>query len=126
METIKNVSGINTNSIDGRYLMAALAIITVDVYPDKEPDTCLSILHEKQSEMFKDAFPIEEKIFIKPTFIEAITSLLNSYCRENESNTPDFILAEFLQKSLNAFDDCVERREAWYNRNNEQPTVQEI
>jgi hypothetical protein len=42
--------------------------------------------------------------------------LLNRYSAENGSNTPDFILAQFLDDSLLAFDHAVNAREAWYGR----------
>jgi hypothetical protein len=36
--------------------------------------------------------------------------------QENESNTPDFILAEYLLRSLQAFNVAVVHREKWYGR----------
>ena len=42
--------------------------------------------------------------------------MLNKYNRENTSNTPDFILAEFLTKCLAAWDETVVRRAQWYER----------
>lgn len=33
--------------------------------------------------------------------------LINKFSLENASNTPDYILAEFLARSLDAFNDCV-------------------
>lgn len=41
---------------------------------------------------------------------------INRYSAENGSNTPDFILAEFLASSLRAFDAAVRAREGWYSR----------
>ena len=49
-------------------------------------------------------------------FRSEVEQLLNRFCRENESNTPDFVLAQFLIESLDAFDRAVERREEWYGR----------
>jgi hypothetical protein len=37
-------------------------------------------------------------------FTEDLRNLLNHHSRERGSNTPDFILAEFLEKCLEAFD----------------------
>lgn len=45
-----------------------------------------------------------------------LTALLNSYSMENGSNTPDFILAEYLLYSLAAFDTAMNAREKWYGR----------
>jgi hypothetical protein len=47
-------------------------------------------------------------------FEEKLRALLNRTCQENESNTPDFILAEFLSQSLAAFNLAVVCRDKWY------------
>jgi hypothetical protein len=53
----------------------------------------------------------------KQTQFEAeLASLLNKYSLENGSNTPDFLLAEFLTQCLAAWDICNAKREAWYGR----------
>lgn len=44
----------------------------------------------------------------------AIASALNRNSLENGSNTPDFILAEYLTDCLAAFDRAVAARDAWY------------
>ena len=48
---------------------------------------------------------------------QEIASALNRHCCENESNTPDFLLAEFLLGCLRAWDDATRKRERWYGRN---------
>ena len=50
------------------------------------------------------------------SFEEELRSLINRYSRENESNTPDFILAQYIEKSLLAFNQAVNSREKWYGR----------
>jgi hypothetical protein len=45
-----------------------------------------------------------------------IENAINRCCAENASNTPDFILAEFLIGCLAAFDTAVQQRETWYGR----------
>lgn len=45
-----------------------------------------------------------------------LTRLLNQVSAENDSGTPDFILAAYLLKCLVAFDAAVLAREAWYGR----------
>ena len=45
-----------------------------------------------------------------------IEALLNNESAENESDTPDFILAEFFTGCLDAFDLAVNRREVFYGR----------
>lgn len=47
-------------------------------------------------------------------FEEELCSLLNRYSKENGSNTPDFILAEFLNKCLGIFGLATLERDRWY------------
>lgn len=57
------------------------------------------------------AFPKE------PVSLEAaITREVNKWSAENGSNTPDFILAEYLMDCLKAWNKGVTRRESWYGR----------
>jgi hypothetical protein len=49
-------------------------------------------------------------------FRRELASCLNRHSRENGSDTPDFILAEYLAGCLEAFDRAVARREEWYGR----------
>jgi len=46
----------------------------------------------------------------------AIASALNRYSAENPSNTPDWILAQFLLGCLAAWNQGVQQRETWYGR----------
>lgn len=48
------------------------------------------------------------------TFRKELTTLLNRYNAENSSNTPDFILAEYIENCLDAFDNASRKREKWY------------
>lgn len=43
-----------------------------------------------------------------------IANVLNRHNTESGSNTPDFILADFLVDCLSAFDKALKRRDAWY------------
>ena len=45
-----------------------------------------------------------------------IEHAINCNSAENGSNTPDFILAEYLTDCLAAFDKTVTAREKWYGR----------
>lgn len=45
-----------------------------------------------------------------------LAELLNRYSAENGSDTPDFILANYLRQCLAAFDWAVRRREEWFGR----------
>lgn len=44
-----------------------------------------------------------------------IKALINKNSREQDSNTPDFILAEYLIACLSAFEVASNRREVWYD-----------
>ncbi len=46
-----------------------------------------------------------------------LEALLNEESAENNSDTPDFILANYLISSLKNFDMAVKRRDAWYDVN---------
>lgn len=43
-----------------------------------------------------------------------LSDLLNCESRESDSNTPDFLLAEFMVSCLDAFELASNRREVWY------------
>ena len=43
-----------------------------------------------------------------------ISSAINCHSAENGSNTPDFILGEFLITVLEAWDTACKRRDEWY------------
>ena len=45
-----------------------------------------------------------------------LQTLINKYSAENGSNTPGFLLAEYLVSQLNTWDQYVIRREQWYDR----------
>ena len=45
-----------------------------------------------------------------------LREVINRHSAENGSDTPDFILAQFLLGCLNVFDSAVRRREDWYGR----------
>lgn len=46
-----------------------------------------------------------------------LQSLINKCSQENGSDTPDFILAAYLDDCLKAFNSAVQNRESWYGRN---------
>lgn len=52
----------------------------------------------------------------KTDLVTALTELINEYSLENASNTPDFILAQYLLDCLNAYNKAVQDRAVWYNR----------
>ena len=50
------------------------------------------------------------------TFERDLGHLINRYSRENVSNTPVFILAQYIAGCLLAFETAVQQRENWYGR----------
>lgn len=49
-------------------------------------------------------------------FKKELRDLLNRYSQENGSNTPDFILADYLFDCLQCFNATSQSREKWYGR----------
>lgn len=49
-------------------------------------------------------------------FRKGLEILINSNSKENGSNTPDFLLAEYLGDCLETFDKIVNKREDWFGR----------
>lgn len=49
-------------------------------------------------------------------FQQELASLLNTHSAENASNTPDWLLAQFMLACLSAFNAAVQQRENWYGR----------
>ena len=49
-------------------------------------------------------------------FRKELEQLINKYSKENGSDTPDFILARYLENVLENFDAAVKEREEWYGR----------
>lgn len=50
------------------------------------------------------------------SFRRELAGLINKYSREKESNTPDFILADFIIGCLEAYEAQTMNREKWYGR----------
>lgn len=48
-------------------------------------------------------------------FRKEIEGVINKHCIENNSNTPDFVLANYLIDCLQAFDKAIVSRNKWYN-----------
>ena len=52
----------------------------------------------------------------KGEFEKELEVLINKYSIENDSDTPDFILARYVVSCLGAFSAATTRREKWYGR----------
>jgi len=55
-------------------------------------------------------------------FREDLEVLINQNSKENGSNTPDFILADYLADCLDAYDKAVTRRTEWYQKSKDEIT----
>lgn len=51
-----------------------------------------------------------------PSFRDELAAVVNRHSMENGSDTPDFILAGFLEGCLATFDATMAAREKWYGR----------
>lgn len=111
---LKNLSEVNTNCAEGRLFMAALAKLTTESQTDKTPDEVLGQCIELAKDMYKDAVPLPDSESKPPTFDKALERLINCYSLESGSNTPDFILAEYLKSSLINFHQATRMRDNWY------------
>ena len=49
------------------------------------------------------------------TFEEALENLINKYSKENQSNTPDYILAKYLSDCLDSYSSAIKSRDKWFN-----------
>ena len=49
-----------------------------------------------------------------PSLAEDLASLLNHHSAENESDTPDFLLAEYLVGCLAVYAQATQKRDKWY------------
>lgn len=48
------------------------------------------------------------------SFQKELICLINRYSKENDSDTPDFILAEYLRNCLNNYNETMNKRNKWY------------
>ena len=53
---------------------------------------------------------------MKTQFEIQLEKLINEYSMENASNTPDFILAKYINNCLNNFNTIINDREKYYGR----------
>ena len=59
---------------------------------------------------------VYEKTIRLQNFRKRLESLINEFSLENESDTPDFLLSEYLVRCLSVFDEMLNKRETWYGR----------
>ena len=49
-------------------------------------------------------------------FEKDIAGVINKHSEENASNTPDYILAQYVNDCLKAFNEATQKREQWHGR----------
>lgn len=73
---------------------------------------------EDREPRYRDAperYLFNDEIHPSPsTLTDEIKAIINRRSRENESNTPDFILAEHVVACLEAMEELVKHRDKWY------------
>ena len=65
-------------------------------------------------EAAKEVTQVAKDFSLKTDAIREIEHVLNRACNENQSNTPDFILAEALASILNVLHRTISERDKWY------------
>jgi len=97
--------------------------------PTPEKHEALTVAYETaRAEMFEADAALwkeseEENKMSNISFEKKLCLLINQYSKENASNTPDFILAQYLSGCLDAFNIAIQQRENWYGRDPHGPTV---
>jgi len=54
--------------------------------------------------------------FFSNESLRELQDLINKHSKENDSDTPDFILAQYVVLALTAFNTAIQQRETWYGR----------
>lgn len=110
----RNLQDINIDSVEGRLFMAALAKLTTESQTGKTPDEVIEQCTVLANEMYKELPPLDEGIIENKSFSKELERLINIFSKDGDSNTPDFILREYLSTCLNAFTLATQRRDNWY------------
>ena len=77
------------------------------------PTTCVQVEPVAKAEPVAKP-SLSDDTRVSPEFHEALEHIINCHSIENGSNTPDFMLAEFMRKCLEAFNGAVQARDRWY------------
>ena len=64
----------------------------------------------------QDSPETEHRKCLTRTFLDELTSLINRHSMEGVSNTPDYILAQYIEGCLHAYEQAVQHREKWHGR----------
>ncbi len=50
------------------------------------------------------------------SFLQRLQDLINKHSKESDSDTPDFILAQYLNNCLTSFNSALKQRSNWYSK----------
>lgn len=50
-----------------------------------------------------------------PSFERDLACVINRYSKENDSNTPDFILAKFIEGCMASYAEALKARDKWFD-----------
>lgn len=104
------MSQINTWLPEGRLLVAAISDLSLR--HNRTPEEILNALQSDAERIYKETpLPADPKPL---TFEQKISKAINQHSAENDSNTPDFILAQYMLNCLKAFNEASNAREKWY------------
>jgi hypothetical protein len=82
--------------------------------PSPPNDTADDIADEFDNN-FSDNFLVESDIHEPPfSFEKKLEQLLNEYSKESGSDTPDFLLAEYLSDCLHNYNKTIRARDKWF------------
>jgi hypothetical protein len=81
---------------------------------------------EKISRGMVVGFSVKDRDDSDGAIERALSVLLNGYCAENVSGTPDFILAKYMIDCLKSFNEAVSHRAQWRGESVELPSLQRL
>ena len=61
-------------------------------------------------------FKTEHRNPFPPSFLDELTNIINRHSMEGASNTPDYILAQYIKDCLRAYERAIKKREVWHGR----------
>lgn len=105
-----------TNELDELFNLAATGLAKLGIR-ESEEETMGNKMTLAKDLSIVEAVPLEqvESTAKNRTGLrKKLELIINFHSQENESDTPDFILADYLIDCLNAFDKATKRRTEWY------------
>lgn len=91
-----------------------------EIFENQFDDNIIFITKDSLVKIKNPILVLESKITNEEEeFRSELATLLNKYSKENGSNTPDFVLADYLISCLEAYNQTVNDRDGWYQEQNE-------